>query len=229
MTDEQTPQQFEDAGRDTFGPITVYLADDHTIVRQGLASLLADDCKFAIVGQGGNGVTVLKDVKNLKPRVVVLDITMPGLNGLDTCREITRHCDGVGVLILSMHGNTEFVRRALEYGALGYLLKESAAKQLQEAVIAVARGQVYVGPGIPLSVLQQANKLGADPYEQLSLREKQVLRLVAEGKTNRKIAEELKLSVKTVDTHRTRMMRKLNIHNQTALVKFALRRGIVTI
>jgi len=174
-------------------------------------------------------VAVLKDVKNLKPDVVVLDITMPGLNGLDACREITRDRRDTGVLILSMHSNTEFVRRALEHGALGYLLKESAAKQLHEAVFAVARGHIYVGPGIPLSVLHRGSRPDADPYEQLSLREKQVLRLVAEGKTNRKIAEELNLSVKTVDTHRTRMMRKLNIHNQTELLKFALSRGIVTI
>jgi len=225
MTDEQP----ENADNNEFKPITVYLADDHTMVRQGLASLLTDDSRFAVVGQSGDGLTVLEDFKNLMPQVLVLDITMPGLNGLDTCREITRHCDGVGVLILSMHNNPQFIARALEHGALGYLLKESAAGQLGEAVLAVSRGQAFLGPGISASVLQQANRPGADPYEQLSLRERQVLQLVAEGMTNRKVAEKLKLSVKTVDTHRTRLMRKLNIHNQTNLVKFALSRGIVTI
>ena len=209
--------------------ITVYLADDHTMVREGLAALLADDKSFNIIGQSGDGLTVLEEVKRLAPMVVVLDITMPGLNGLDICREITRKAKGAAVLILSMHDNESFVARALEYGASGYLLKESATDQLQRALKTVARGELYLGPGIALSVLARAGKGGEDPYDRLSTRERQVLQLIAEGKTNRKTAEELKLSVKTVDTHRMRLMRKLDIHDQTALVKFAVARGIVTV
>lgn len=209
--------------------ITVYLADDHTMVREGLAALLADDKSFNIIGQSGDGLTVLEEVKRLAPMVVMLDITMPGLNGLDICREITRKAKGTAVLILSIHDNESFVARALEYGASGYLLKESATDQLQRALKMVARGEMYLDPGIASSVLARIGKGGEDPYDRLSTRERQVLQLIAEGKTNRKIAEELKLSVKTVDTHRMRLMRKLDIHDQTALVKLAVARGIVTV
>jgi len=210
--------------------ISIYLADDHTMVREGLAALLADDNSFNIIGQSGDGLAVLKEVKRLKPMVVVLDITMPpGLNGLDVCRAITRKVEGTAILILSMHGSESLVVRALEHGASGYLLKESATDQLQRAVKTVARGKMYLDPGIASSVLARIGEGGEDPYERLSTRERQVLQLVAEGKTNRKVAEELKLSVKTVDTHRMRLMHKLNIHDQTALVKFAVAKGIVTV
>ena len=209
--------------------ITVYLADDHTMVREGLAALLADDKSFDIVGQSGDGLTVLEEVKRLEPMVAVLDVTMPGLNGLDICREITRKAKGTAVLVLSMHDNESFVARALECGALGYLLKESATDQLHRALKMVARGEMYLDPGVASSVLARIGKGAEDPYDRLSTRERQVLQLIAEGKTNRKIAEGLKLSVKTVDSHRMHLMRKLDIHDQTALVKFAVARGIITI
>ncbi|MDP6635140.1 MAG: response regulator transcription factor [Phycisphaerae bacterium] len=210
--------------------VTVYLADDHAMVREGLASLLSrDDGKFSIIGQSGDGLSVLPDVKRLRPDVVVLDITMPGLNGLDVCRDIVKRCSGTNVLILSMHSDVQFITRAIEYGAVGYLLKESATTQLHEAVSAVARGELYLGPGIPRNILEQVTKSHEDPYERLTTRERQVFQLIAEGKTNRNIAEKLDLSVKTVDTHRMRLMNKLDIHDQISLVKYALRKGIVTI
>jgi DNA-binding NarL/FixJ family response regulator len=210
--------------------VTVYLADDHAMVREGLASLLGrDDTRFSIIGQSGDGLVVLSDVKRLGPDVVVLDITMPGLNGLDICRDIVKRCPETNVLILSMHSDTQFIVRAIEYGAMGYLLKESATTQLHEAVSAVAAGELYLGPGISREVLGQVTKSREDLYERLTTRERQVFQLIAEGKTNRKIAEILELSVKTVDTHRSRLMNKLDIHDQTSLVKYALRKGIVTI
>jgi len=210
--------------------VTIYLADDHAMVREGLASLLSrDNGRFSIVGQSGDGLSVLGDVKRLNPDVVVLDITMPGLNGLDVCRDIVKRCPDTQVLILSMHSDSQFIARAIEYGAKGYLLKESATTQLHEAVSAVAAGVLYLGPGIPEDILDQISESHDDPYERLTSRERQVFQLIAEGKTNRNIAEKLELSVKTVDTHRMRLMNKLDIHDQISLVKYALRRGIVTI
>ena len=208
--------------------ITVYLADDHVMVREGLAALVTKEPEFHVVGQSGEGLKVVEDVLHLCPDVVILDIMMPGLNGLDVCRELTKKSKGLAVLILSMYEDEQFIARALEYGASGYLLKESAAQQLAEAIRTVSRGELFLGPGIPRTVLEHMSD-NQDPYETLTTRERQVLQCVAEGKTNRQIAEQLGLAVKTVDTHRMRLMRKLNIHDQTNLVKFAVRRGLVSL
>jgi len=207
--------------------ISVFLADDHTVVRQALAEMIAKEPDFVIVGQCGDGLTVTRQVLAAKPDVLVLDISMPGLNGLDICREVTRKMRRVAVLILSMHDDEEFVARSLENGASGYLMKEADNDQLVDALQTVARGELYLAPGISRNVLHRLGRNAEDPYESLTLRERQVLQLIAEGKTSRDAAKDLGLAVKTVDTHRTRLMRKLDIHDQTALVKYALRRGIV--
>jgi len=204
----------------------VYLADDHTVVRQALAEMIAREPGFVVVGQCGDGLKVIEEVVAAEPDVLVLDISMPGLNGLDTCREVTRKRPDVGVLILSMHDDEEFVVRALENGASGYLVKEADNDQLLEALRVVARGELYLAPGIPRSVLRRLGNRN-DPYERLTMRERQVLQLIAEGRTNREAAEALGLAVKTIDTHRTRLMQKLDIHDQISLVKFAIRKGIV--
>ncbi|MBT3201834.1 MAG: response regulator transcription factor [Phycisphaerales bacterium] len=210
--------------------VTVYLADDHAMVREGLASLLSQDAgQFSIVGQSGDGLVVCDEVKRLQPQVLVLDITMPGLNGLDVCRDIRKRCPHTNVLILSMHSDPQFIVRAIEYGAKGYLLKESATTQLHEAVSTVAGGSHYFGPGIPDDIMEQVTASQEDPYERLTNRQRQVFQLIAEGKTNRDIAEKLDLSVKTVETHRTRLMNKLGIHDQISLVKYAIRKGVVTL
>jgi DNA-binding NarL/FixJ family response regulator len=211
------------------GTISVFLADDHTMVREGLAALVAKDPAIRVVGQCGNGLDVVKMVHDLKPDVVVLDIGLPGLNGLDICRELTRKSRDTSVLILTMHDGEQFISGALEKGASGYLVKEAAADQLTQAIHRVARGELYLGPGIPKGVLQRVGRGGADLYDRLTGRERQVLQLIAEGKTNREVAEKLNLAVKTVDTHRTRLMRKLAIHDQTTLVKYALRKGIIAL
>ncbi len=211
------------------GATTVFLADDHAMVREGLAALVSSNPLFKVVGQCGDGLEVLEKVRQTKPDVVVLDITMPGLNGLDLCREINRKAKGPAILILTIHDDEEFVARALEEGASGYLLKEAAAEQLLEALAVVARGEVYMGQGVSKNVIHRLSAHRVDPYSRLTTRERQVMQLIAEGKTSRRIAGELGLAVKTVDTHRCRLMRKLDIHDQTGLVKFALRKGIVSL
>ncbi len=209
--------------------ITVFLADDHVMVREALAAVLATNDDMQVVGQCGDGFQTIEQVRELRPDVVVLDITMPGLNGLEACRLLTRKTHHTAVLILTMHDDEEIIATALKHGAAGYLLKEAAADQLAEAVRAVAKGEVYLGSGIPRGVLSRIHQDDHDSYARLTTRERQVLQLIAEGKTNREIAKDLGLAVKTVDTHRSNLMRKLNIHDQTGLVKYALRKGIVAL
>ena len=208
--------------------IRVFLADDHAMVREGLAALVASDGQIEIVGQCGDGLKVVAEVVQTRPDVAVVDIGMPGLNGLDICRELTRKVEDTAVLILTMHADEQFVAVALRNGAAGYLRKEAAAEQFAEAIHTVARGELFLGPGISPSVLARLGKGEDDPYNALTTRERQVLHMIAEGKTNRKVAETLDVAVKTIDTHRTRLMRKLNIHDQTSLVKYAIRKGIVS-
>ena len=210
--------------------IGVFLTDDHTVVRQALAEMISREPEFKVVGQCGDGLRVSEQVQAAKPDVLVLDIAMPGLNGLDICRDLTRRMRNLAVLILSMHDDEEFVVRAMENGALGYLTKEADNSQFIEALRCVARGELYLAPGLSTGVLGRLGRGGDDdPYEQLTTRERQVLQLIAEGRTNREVAESLELSVKTIDTHRTRLMRKLSIHDQTSLIKYALRKGIISL
>ncbi len=208
--------------------IRVFLADDHTLVREGIAVLISGEDGMEVVGQCGDGLKVMEEVLRTKPHVVVLDLTMPGMNGVDVCRQIFRRARGAAVLVLTMHTDEEFIVRSLENGASGYLVKEAASDQLAEAVRTVARGELYLGPKVPRTVLSRLTAgTKDDPYNKLTSRERQVLQLIAEGKTNRQAAKVLDLSVKTVDTHRAHLMRKLSIHDQTTLVKNALKRGIV--
>ncbi|MFA6133141.1 MAG: response regulator transcription factor [Phycisphaerae bacterium] len=209
--------------------IRVFLADDHVMVREGLAALVSRDDRFEVVGQTGDGMAALEQIGQLKPDVAILDITMPGLNGLDVCRELAKRASGTAILMLTIHDDDQFIARALEYGASGYLLKEAAVDQLINALQTVANGQVYLGQGISRAVLQRIARGGEDPYDRLTSRERQVLQLIVEGKTSRQVADNLGLAVKTVETHRCHLMQKLNIHDQTCLVKYALRRGIVSL
>ena len=207
--------------------IEIYIADDHAMLREGLAALVEREDDIHVVGQSGNGLDVLADVSRLKPDVAVVDINMPGLNGLDVCRELGRNGNGTAVLILTMESDEEFVIAALRNGASGYLIKDAAIEQFCQAVRTVAGGGVYLSPGISPGVLSRVGDLGEDPYDRLTTREREVLHMIAEGKTNPQIAETLGIAVKTVDVHRTRLMKKLNIHDQTSLVKFAIQRGII--
>jgi len=206
----------------------VFLADDHEMVRAGIALLINREDDMVVVGQCGDGLEVVDAATRIRPEVVVLDLLMPGLGGLDVCRQLREKAPGVGVLILTMLSDEEFIVRALAEGAGGYLLKESVPARLAEGIRTVARDELYLGPGVPRSVLSRLTARGpSDPYDWLTDREREVLQLIAEGHTNRQAAEKLQLAVKTVDTHRARLMRKLDIHDQTALLKYALRRGAV--
>ena len=209
------------------GKISVFFADDHEMVREALVALLAHEGDIEVVGQCGSGLAALSLVQELRPDVAILDITMPELNGLDVCKQLRRKRPKTAIVILTMHDDSQLVSRALEYGAAAFLLKDSAAERLCETVRAVANGKecIYpVGSGVDID----AGPVMEDNYEQLTPRERQVLQLIAEGQTSRKIAEALSLAVKTVDTHRNNMMHKLQIHDQTTLVKFALRKGIIS-
>lgn len=206
--------------------IRVVLADDHAIVREGLALLLEEHGQFEVVGQCGDGRDVAALVEAACPDVVVLDIHMPGLNGIDVCGELVRRNRRTLVLMLSVRQEEPFVIRALENGARGYMLKESAGTEFTKALLAVAAGQTYLGPGIAPDVLTRLFRSPEDPYDRLTPREREVLGLIAHGRTNPQIAEDLGLSVRTVDVHRSHLMHKLDIHDLTTLVKFAWNRGI---
>jgi DNA-binding NarL/FixJ family response regulator len=206
--------------------IRVLLVDDHTLVRQGLAALVGAQPDIQVVGECGDGTAVLALAEQCRPDVVVLDIALPGMNGLDVCRKLLRQHPRLGVLMLSMYVDSEYVTRALRCGARGYVLKEAAAEQLIQAVRTVAAGQRYLDMGIRQAIEPQAGDASDDPSIRLTPRERQVLQLIAEGASNRIVAERLGLSIKTVDTHRSRLMKKLGIHDQTRLVKYAIRKGL---
>jgi len=207
--------------------IDVLLVDDHEMVLEGLAALVSRDTSMRVVGQCRDATKVLEQSRLLQPRVIVLDIGMPGLNGLDLCRELTRKFKQTAVVILTMYDDQEFLARAVACGASGYVVKGSPAQELLQAIRSVSGGHPYLPPGAPKDILDRAGASREDPYNRLTARERQVFQMIAEGKTSRRIAGELSLAAKTVDAHRTRLMRKLSIHSVGELVKLALRRGIV--
>lgn len=211
--------------------IRVVIADDHTVVRDGLRSLLEANPEIKVVGNAANGRQVINQLAEFRPDVVIMDISMPEMNGIDATREIQRLASHVRVIILSMSGTPEHVFRALQAGARGYLLKESAGREVLEAVQAVHAGEFYLSRPITRTVitdyLQQRDQVQADPFEALSRREKEILQMVVEGKTSAEIGESLHLSPKTVESYRSRMMLKLGISNVPELVKFAIRKGLI--
>jgi two-component system response regulator NreC len=208
--------------------IKVLLVDDHQVLSDGLVVLLEADPKISVVGQCENGLDVLPLAMKTRPDVIILDITLPGLNGIDVCRELSEKTPDIAVIILTMHNNEEFTIEALENGASGYLLKDAAADEVILAVHATIRGELFLGGGIDKNVLSKLHKDRSDPYLQLTSRERQVLGLIVEGKTSPQIARELSITPKTVDTHKHHIRKKLDIHTQTELVKYAIRKGITT-
>jgi two-component system, NarL family, response regulator NreC len=207
--------------------IRILLADDHGVVRQGFKMILGAQSDMEVVGEAANGREAITLADQLKPDVVVMDVAMPELNGIEATRRIAQADSHARVLALSMHKDSVYVREVLRAGARGYLLKDSGPNDLVSAVRAVARGEGYLSPGVSDAVLDDYRKHVTNPIDLLSSREREVLQMLAEGKTNKEIAGALNLSVYTVDAHRGRIMEKLNLHSINELVRFAVRNGLV--
>jgi two-component system response regulator NreC len=207
-------------------PLRIILADDHQIFRQGLKALLERD-NLEIVGEASDGYEAVRLARDLRPDAAVLDFSMPLLNGMEAAREIPRVSPHTRTVLLTMHTEDHYVLEAIRAGITGYVVKTAAAADLVRAIQEVSRGHMYLSPGIS-RVLADAYLAGSDPQaDPLTSRERQVLQLVAEGKTTKEIAHLLGVSGKTVETHRTRMMDKLGIHNTAGLVRYAIGRGMI--
>ncbi|MBV9267455.1 MAG: response regulator transcription factor [Acidobacteriaceae bacterium] len=203
--------------------ISVLLADDHSLVRRGFRRMLEDDEQIKVVGEASNGVEAIRMCYELKPKVVVMDLSMPELDGVQATKEIVKHSPDTQVLVLSMHAEDNYVRNAFDAGAKGYLLKSAIDVDLVGAVKAVAEGKRFIGAG-----LKYVSTESDDELSRLTAREKQVLQLIAQGKSNKEIAALLDLSVNTVSVHRANLMEKMDIHRTAELVLFAIRKGLVT-
>jgi DNA-binding NarL/FixJ family response regulator len=218
-------------------PIRVLLADDHALVRAGLRALIERLPGVEVTGEASNGREAVKQIHALRPDVVLMDIGMSELNGLEATARVTKECPGVRVIILSMHTSEEYVVRALRAGAAGYLVKGAGPAELEVAVQAVARGQTYLSPAVSKQVVSDylrrvegdaAAGPAESPHDLLTPRQREILQLVAEGRTTKEIAQRLGLSVKTVETHRAELMDRLDIHDIAGLVRFAVRTGLVS-
>jgi DNA-binding NarL/FixJ family response regulator len=212
-------------------PIHVILADDHTLVRAGIRALLEKLPGVKVVGEAGDGREVLNLVKAHQPDVVLMDIAMPGLNGLEAAERMARDFPDVRIIMLSMHNNEEYVLRSIKAGASGYLLKKAATAELETALHRVVDGEIYLSQEISMQLHRQFPLQGiADrkgPFEQLTGRQREILQLIAEGRNTKQIGETLKVSPKTVEYHRMKLMNCLNVHDIPGLVRFALRVGLI--
>jgi two-component system response regulator NreC len=211
--------------------IRILLADDHTVVRKGLRLLLEGHPGFA-VADAADGRAAVALVEQHKPDVVVMDVAMPGLNGIEAARQISAKMPQVAMVFLSMHSDESYVLKALKSGARGYLLKDSAEQDLINAVIAVSEGKAFFSPAISKMLVedymrQMRDRKVEDSYELLTTREREVLQLLAEGRNNKEVATVLNLSLYTVETHRGNILQKLNLHNQAELILYAIRKGVI--
>ncbi len=216
------------------GRTRVLIADDHAIVRQGLRAILDTEPDIEVVGEAADGREAVRKTLALQPDVVVMDVSMPRMNGLEATARIARTNAAVQIVALTMHSSEEYVYSLLKAGARGYLLKESVSSDLIEAIHAVRAGGTYLHPSISTKVVdgylkKQSARTSADTIDVLTAREREILQLIAEGHTNKQIAGLLVLSVKTIENHRTRIMGKLEIHNVAGLTRYAISRGIASV
>jgi DNA-binding NarL/FixJ family response regulator len=211
----------------------IVLAEDHTILRAGLKSLLESTQNFEVVGEADNGRDAIRRVAELKPDLIIVDLSMPGLSGIDAIREIKDRYPEIKALVLTVHCEEEYVHSSLEAGANGYVLKDATQTELITAAERVLEGRTYLSPDITEKVVNsylQANKNNQEPatrWDSVTLRERQILKLIAEGHTNKSMANYLCISVKTVEKHRANLMKKLDLHNVSALTTYALEKGII--
>ena len=209
----------------------VLLADDHALVRAGIRALLEKIPGVEVVGEAGTGRKALELVRSTLPNIVLMDIAMTELGGLEALPRITKDFPSVKVVILSAHANEEYVIRALREGASGYMLKDSATTELELAINSVIQGKIYLSPSISRTVIDdylQRVSGAVSPLEQLTSRQREILKLIAEGKNTKEIAADLDISIKTVESHRLQLMDRLNIHDVPALVRYAIRNGLVS-
>ncbi len=212
--------------------LRILLADDHTVVRQGLRKVLEERPDWVVVAEAGNGRDAVKQAEELKPDVAIIDVAMPLLNGIEATRQIVKRSPATRILVLTMHSDEAYVNQILKAGATGYLLKDSADVDLIQAVAAVSQGKSFFSPAVARLMLddyvrQLADKGITDRYESLSEREREIFQLIAEGKANKEIAHILSISPSTVETHRARIMEKLDLHSAAEIVLYAVRRGVI--
>jgi DNA-binding NarL/FixJ family response regulator len=213
--------------------IKIFLADDHTILRAGIRALLENEPDMIVVGEAEDGRSAVKLACQLFPDIVLMDIAMPLLSGLEATRQIRHDCPPVKVLILSMHDNEEYIRQALANGAMGFVLKDAAAHELLDAIRAIHRGEAVLSPAVTRLVIEDYLRWGDlrkdHSSDGLSPREREVLQLIAEGYSNRQISEIMSISIKTVQTHRMNLMSKLDLHDRSDLIKYAIQKKIIEI
>jgi DNA-binding NarL/FixJ family response regulator len=221
-------------------PIRIILADDHTLVRGGIRALLQDLPGTQVIAEANDGREALRLVEIHRPDIILMDIAMSGMNGLEATNRLVKEFPHVRVIILSMHTNEEYVLQALRAGASGYLLKDAGIAELELAIKAVARGETYLSPPVSKHVIsnyvrrvggenQEDMGIDSSPIDRLTLRQREILQLIAEGHTTQEIAQKLDISVKTVETHRMQLMERLDIHDVAGLVRFAIRVGLITL
>ena len=213
------------------GKLRILLADDHTVVRQGLRKVVEESPDWEVVAEAGDGREAVRQAEELKPDVAIVDIAMPLLNGIEATRQIVKRSPSTRILVLTMHSDEAYVNQILKAGATGYLLKDSADVDLIQAVSAVAKGQSFFSPAVARLMLddytRQLSDYVTDRYELLSDREREIFQLIAEGKANKEIAALLSISLSTVETHRARIMEKLDLHSAAEIVLYAVRRGVI--